>query len=162
MAVLAASGRAVPLHACAVGHHGAGLVFTGPPDSGKTTMAAQWHRWTDAVALGDERVWLRRNGDGQYYIYGSPLPSTFPCSTSQGVPLQRIFLLQHGLTNRAEPSAGLTALVRLLRQTYPRLYRELGLMFPVDFCSDLVQQVPCHELDFTPDPGVVDYVLELN
>jgi hypothetical protein len=32
------------------------------------------------------------------------------------------------------------------------------MAFTLDFCGQVVSSVPCHWLDFTPDPSVVDAV----
>jgi len=155
--VLVASGRAFPLHACGVRVEGSGLLFTGPSGVGKTTLAALWRDQGDALVLGDERLWLRKQ-EGAYWIYGAPLRSKIGCVSGQGARLRSIFFLHHGPENELRPAVGAQALTALLAQGHLRLYRHVGVAYPVDVFADLVSRIPCYDLDFVPDGRIVGFV----
>ena len=158
---LIVSGRAYPLHACGLQARNVGLVFAGPSDAGKTTMAALWQQSWGATVFSDERVWLRRLEDGSYWVYGAPLQGPKRFYQPGGARIDKILLLRHGSSNKARRSSGVEALTSLLPQAHLRIYHQLGLELPLDFYVDLVRQVPCYDLQFRPDAAIVDYVLDL-
>jgi len=159
--VLVASGRAYPLHACGLQAGDIGLVFSGPSDAGKTTMASLWQGRLGATVFSDERVWLRRLDDGSYWVYGAPLPGPERFYRPGGARIDKMLLLRHGSRNRASRVSGVEALKSLLDQAHLRVYHQLGRELPIDFYVELVRQVPCYDLEFVPDPAIVDHILEL-
>jgi len=154
---LIGSGRAIAIHACGVDDNGRGFLFTGPPDSGKTTLANLWKDRQGVTVLGDERLFLRKR-DNQYWVYGSPLKGGANLFSPKGAPLERIFFIKHADGNVAYPKRGKDAVISLLTQSYPERYYYRDMQYPLDFCIELSQRVPCYDLGFVPSQEVVDFV----
>ena len=73
-------------HACALAWQGLGLLFAGQSEAGKSTMAGQWHRHSDATVLNDERVAVRPSGRG-FRLYGTPWHGTAELYSPARAPL---------------------------------------------------------------------------
>ena len=146
-------------HACGIDDEGRGYLFAGNSTHGKTTMARQWKG--QATVLNDDRIVIRER-EGQYWIYGTPWHGELDQVAPHGVPLEKIFFLNHGAENTASQVAGVTAASKLLARAFPPLWDEAGMEFTLGFCDDLVASVPCYELDFVPRGEIVDYVRCLN
>jgi hypothetical protein len=157
MANLLGSGRAIALHACGINDNGRGVLFAGLSDSGKTTLANLWKDRQGVTVLGDERLFLRKR-QNQYWMYGSPLKSRANLFSPEGVPLERIFFIKHADGNVAYLKRGKDAVISLLTHSYPDWYYHMSIQYPLDFCIELSQRVPCYDLGFVPSQEVVDFV----
>jgi hypothetical protein len=107
--------------------------------------------------LGDERLFLRKR-ENQYWVYGSPLKGGANLFSPKGAPLERIFFIKHADTNLASPKKGKGAAIGLLTQSFPDWYYHRNMQYPLDFCIELSQRVPCYDLGFVPNQEVVDFV----
>jgi hypothetical protein len=157
MSNLLGSGRAMAIHACGVNDDGRGFLFTGPSDSGKTTLANLWKGCQDVTVLGDERLFLRKR-ENRYWVYGSPLKGGANSFFPKGAPLERIFFIKHANRNVASPKKRKDAVIGLLTQSFLDWYYHRNMQYPLDFCIELSQEVPCYDLGFVPSQEVVDFV----
>lgn len=157
MTSLLGSGRVIAIHACGVDDNGQGFLFTGPSDSGKTTLANLWKGYQGVTVLGDERLFLRKR-EHRYWVYGSPLKGGANLFSPKGAPLERIFFIKHADRNVASPKRGKDAVISLLTQSFPDWYYHMNMQYPLDFCIELSQRVPCYDLGFMPSQEVVDFV----
>jgi hypothetical protein len=151
------SGRAVPIHACGIDDNGRGLLFTGPSDSGKTTLANLWKDRPGATVLSDERLFLRRR-EGGFWMYGSLLKSGAILPSPQGARVDGIFFIGHAVINAVSPRGAKESAIALLKQALPYWYYYLDEPYPLGFCVELSQGVPCADLGFVPDDRIVDCV----
>ena len=160
MTNLLGSGRAIAVHACGVKDNGRGFLFTGPSDSGKTTLANLWEGCQGVTVLGDERIFLRRKGN-RYWVYGSPLKGGANLFSPEGAPLDRAFFIKHADRNVASPKRGKDTVISLLTQAFPDWYHQMNMQYPLDSCIELSQRVPCYDLGFVPGSEIVDFVRRL-
>jgi len=149
-------GRGVMIHACGVDTDGRGMVFAGPSGAGKSTLAKLWNKYGNATVLSDERVILRRVG-GRFVVYGTPWGSVVDAS-SEGVSLSKVFFIQHANHTFVKRMKEKEAVIDLLTQSFSALYDPAGMQYTLDFCTDLIKEVPCYELGFVPDESVLDFV----
>jgi hypothetical protein len=149
--------RAVPIHACGIHDNGRGFLFTGASDSGKTTLANLWKDRPGVTVLSDERLFLRRKETG-YWMYGSLLRSGPLLPSPQGARVDRVFFIAHADSNAASLRGATESAVDLLRRAFPYWYYYMDEQYPLDFCVELSQEVPCADLGFVPGDGIVDYV----
>ena len=64
--------------------------------------------------LSDERVIVRQH-DGQLWVYGTPWYGDAKIASPEAVPLERIFVIEHGAENQAVPLKPSYGCVRVVR-----------------------------------------------
>ena len=152
-----ARGRGVEIHGCAViDRDGCAYLFAGPSGAGKSTSARLW-ALEGATVLSDDRVILRLR-DNRVWVYGTPWHGDQQFASPASAPLARIFFLVHGGGNAARPLAGAAAVARLFTCCFPPFHDRAGLDFTLELLEGIVDRLPCFELAFVPDPGVVSFV----
>ncbi len=159
MILLLSLGKGLLFHACGVDDNGAGYLFLGNSTDGKSTIAGLWSR-RNATILNDDRIVVREK-DGVFWMYGTPWHGDFREVSSEGLPIQRIFFLHHGEKNLAAPKDGIAAVTMLLTRSFPPLWDKNGMTFTTDLCHQIASKLPCYELSFVPDAGIVDFVRKL-
>jgi hypothetical protein len=148
----------VEIHSCGVGDaDGRGYLFVGESGAGKSTSARLWLGEEGVELLSDDRIIVRREGE-RFWMYGTPWHGEAELSEPRRVELKRIFFLRHGARNELVPQTRIEAAARLFSNAFPTFYNAEGLSFTLEFLDELTQSVPCAELEFVPDRGVVDFV----
>jgi hypothetical protein len=156
MTNLLSLGRGIMVHACGIDDDGKGLVFVGPSDAGKSTLAELLKKHQQAVILSDECVILREVG-GRFWAYGTPWGDVAGASP-MGVPLAKVFFIKHAPQNTVKHKQGAEAVAALLSLTFGAPYDPIAMQHTLEFCSRLVEQVPCYELGFVPDESVLSVI----
>jgi hypothetical protein len=150
-------GRGVELHGCGVADGDDGYLFVGQSGAGKTTTARLWLDDGAALVLSDDRIVVREDGDG-LWMYGTPWHGEEEFASPASAPLTRIFFLAHGPGNALRPATGAAAAARLFTCCFPPFHDHAGLDFTLSLLGRILDRVPCFELTFVPDPGVVGFV----
>ena len=155
---LLARGRGVEIHSCGVmDADGSGYLFVGESGAGKSTSGRIWLREEGVELLSDDRIIIRQE-DGKFWMYGTPWHGEAELSAALKTELKRIFFLRHGESNRLVAQTRVEAAARLFSNAFPTFYNAEGLAFTLEFLDGLTESVPCAELVFVPDAGVVDFV----
>ena len=149
--------RGIMLHACGIDDGGQGIVFAGPSDAGKTTLARLWNAVPGVKVLGDEALVLREVG-GEVRVYGTPWPGEAGLADPGGVPLRRLFFVEHANRNDVRALGQSLKVRKLLAQTVLLPYDREGSERIVDFCISLAEAVPAAELGFVPDSSIAEFV----
>lgn len=146
LARMLASRGGFSLHAAGVVMEGAGLLFIGPSESGKSTTARLLEK--DARILCDEYMIVREWPEG-FKIHGTWSHGDFPRVSAGEAPLKGIFFLEKSGENRLDPILGGREVVRRL---LPRLLKPL---ITADWWEDvlgtverLVRMVPACRMRF--------------
>jgi len=155
MISLLAKGYGVLIHACGIDDNGKGLLFTGSPSHGKTTIARLWKK--DAIILNDERIVLRKN-NGRLYIYGTPWHGDYEKISPHGVPLEKVYFLRRAKTNAIKKLEGTKAVSKLLSHCFSPYWETEGMQFVLDFCGKVVREIPCYDLGFIRNKKIVDFL----
>jgi hypothetical protein len=102
------------LHACGIRNDGAGLVFPGVSERGKTTLARKVPDPDDV--LSDELVIVRTLRPGQWRAYGTPFWGDFERGgvSRDGLPLAAIAFLEQAPALAVLPVSPAAAALRLL------------------------------------------------
>jgi hypothetical protein len=149
--------RGIMLHACGIDDGGKGIVFAGPSDAGKTTLARLWNKVPGVRVLGDETLVLREVGR-EYHVYGTPWPGEAGLADPGGVPLRRVLFVQHADRNGVGALDQPLKVRKLLAQTVLLPYDREASERIIDFCISIAEAVPVAELGFVPDDMIADFV----
>lgn len=150
-----APNKGLIVHAAGINIHEKGYLFPGKSGAGKSTIAQQFFGKNKTKLLSDDRIIIRKN-DGGYAAYGTPWPGEAGIALNDSMPLSGIFFINHGSTNRIKTIKPKKALERLFPVTSIPWYDRDVMPNVLDFCEDLVFNVPAYELDFKPSVEVVD------
>ncbi len=148
----------VILHGCGVSVGGRGIVFAGESGAGKSTLSRLWAQKNGVAILSDDRVIVRRQ-NGAFYLYGTPWHGEEAFAAPGGVPLERVFFIRHGQGNDILKLPAVGAVREMLKCSFPPLWDAGGMAAALELFHAVATAVPCAELAFVPDPGVIDFVM---
>lgn len=158
MVNLLARGRGVEVHGCGVADSdGRGYLFLGQSGAGKSTMARLWTRGAGPYILSDDRIILRML-DSRLWMYGTPWHGEAELASAQRARVDRIFFLGRGEKNEMAPLNQPEGVARLVACSFVPFFSPAGIDFTLAFLEQVTGAVPCAELRFVPDEGVVDFV----
>ena len=153
--------QGIMMHACGIDDAGRGLLFTGPSGAGKTTMARLWSDHGDATVLGDECI-IVRSVEDRYRLYGTPWTGRDRRACPGGVPLERIFFIQHADEDAVSHKGWISTVERLMTQVFSTFYDRAAMQYTLDFCAELGRSVPGYDLRFVPTSEVVRLVQNMD
>jgi hypothetical protein len=148
------SPAAMLMHACGILRRERALVFSGPSESGKTTIAGLCGEH-DGQVISDEMVLVYRpSAEGGTNVQSVPILGTFAPGMNVTVPLGCILMLKKGEQTRVHPVNQVDAYLRLIRQIITPSYigqREIktALSLVADFGLEIINNIPVYELEFT-------------
>ena len=142
-------------HACGIKRGSEGVLFPGVSTAGKSTMSRLWERRGGVTVLNDDRVVIRKKDDG-LWIFGTPWHGDAKLFSSDGAPLKKVFFIRHGEKNEMKKIDPLDAVSRLVVCSFFPFWDRTGMDLVLGLCSELAASVPCYELSFVPDEGVLD------
>jgi hypothetical protein len=145
------------VHACGIDYRGKGLLFAGESGAGKSTLTKIWNKENGAEILSDDRIIIRKRND-QYWMYGTPWHGDARFASPAKVKLEKVFFIKHGSANSVKEVAGSFPVLQFLKASFPPYWDKNYMEFAMEFFNDLVAAVPCRELSFVPDDGVVEFV----
>jgi hypothetical protein len=154
--LLLSQGRGSLFHACGIDDNGKGYLFLGNSEDGKSTTAKLWFDQGMAV-LNDDRIIVREK-EGKFWMYGTPWHGDFKVHSSHELPIRKVLFLRHGQKNSVQVKKGAEAVSMLLTRSFPPFWDKEGMAFAIEFCQRLVSKIPCYELTFVPDAGMIDFV----
>jgi len=143
------------IHAAGIVLHGNGYIFPGRSGAGKSTLTLRFAQCKGFGLLSDDRIAVRKIDD-RFMAYGTPWAGEARIADNRSVPLAGIFFISHGRSNRIESLKPRQAFERLIPVTSIPWYRKELMTRVLDFCEELISNVPAYELFFKPDREVVD------
>lgn len=154
---LLSHGYGVNLHACGVKTGNDGIIFCGVSGAGKSTIAELWKK-RPVKLLSDDRIIVRRI-DGRLLMFGTPWHGDANVSLNEKAPLRAIYFLKQSKDNQANPLDLTESAFRLIVRSFPTFYSRKGMEYTLGLVSEIAQEVPCYELEFTADQRAIDTVL---
>jgi hypothetical protein len=156
------------VHSCGIARNGSALLFSGPSDAGKTTIAGLCSAEHGEV-LNDEAMLVTRPGtDGaKLWAQGTPMIGGHPSSSSQRLPLSCVLLLKKSARAAARRLDRVEAYVRFMRQILNPAYigqqggRQVYAQI-AQFSDEITAAVPFYELEFSIDESFWSTIAELD
>lgn len=142
------------LHASYIAHQGAGILFTAPSGTGKSTQAELWQLYAGAEIRNGDRVLLGKR-DGKWFSHGYPCCGSSMICLNRSAPLAAIIVLEQAAENivlEMSSAAKIRALVSAT-ELYPWDQKEIDLAFSL--ASQIVSEVPVVKLCCRPDEKAV-------
>lgn len=154
------------LHACGIVRQGKAILFTGPSEIGKTSIARLCGDRHGEI-INDEMVLVSRPGsDGTGMIaQGAPIIGGVSQRRNIAAPISCIFLLKQSRETRVNYPGKTEVYLSLIRQVINPAYigqrggREIYSMM-ADFSTELVENIPIYELEFTLDEATLWRTIE--
>jgi hypothetical protein len=149
---------AMLVHACAVLRYGRALLFAGPSEAGKTTIARMCGE-EDGEVLNDEILLVSRPSlDGGINVQGAPMVSRLSPRSNKSAPLICVLLLKQGKETSVRRVDRVEAYLRFIRQIIIPAYigqkdRRGVYSLMADFSNEITQNIPVYELEFSLDPA---------
>jgi hypothetical protein len=109
----------------------------------------------DYEFLSDDRIIVRKM-DKTFKAFGTPWPGEAGIAVNKNVALSGIFFISQASFNKIEEIKPQRAMERLLPVVSIPWYDKEVLVKILDFCEDLISNVPVYELYFKPDIEVAD------
>jgi hypothetical protein len=150
-------GKGILLHACGIEVDGRGILFVGHSGAGKSTMARLWSDGGNAPILSDDRIIVRKK-DGIFWMHGTPWQGEEKFASPKGYPLDRIYFIKPAGKNTIRNTDEIEATSKLLTCSFSPFWDKRGMKFTLDLLSHLSTSVPCHDLGFLPDKGVIPFI----
>ncbi len=146
-------------HAAGINLYGKGYIFPGISGAGKSTLSKQFITDKGATILCDDRIIIRRISN-EYRAYGTPWKSDGGTATNTNAPLAGIFFLKQGPQNSIRKIQKTVAVKRLMSIISIPWYDPRSISDLLDFCDNLLNDIPVYELTFLPSSEVVDVFKE--
>lgn len=143
------------IHAAGLCFHDKGYIFPGKSGAGKSTISRQLTEIDDYEFLSDDRIIVRKM-DKTFKAFGTPWPGEAGIAVNKSVDLSGIFFISQASYNKIEEIKPQKAMERLLPVVSIPWYDKEVVIKILDFCEDLISNVPVYELYFKPDIEVAD------
>ena len=144
-------------HAAGININGKGYIFPGKSGAGKTTLSRQFVAKNYSGLLSDDRIVIRKI-DNRFMAFGTPWPGEAGIAVNKSVNLSGIFFITQANSNRIEEIKPQKALERLLPVVSIPWYDKEVMIRILDFCEDVISNIPAYELFFKPDTEVADFL----
>jgi len=135
------------VHCAGLDCQGRGIIFPGPSGAGKSSVSRLLQSAENVVLLSDDRMVIRKENN-RYHMYGTPWAGDAKIAVNRKSRLDAICFLTHAEDNRLTPLAPNQALKRLLPVASLPWYAKEFLPQMLDFCGEVLQQVPTFDLQF--------------
>lgn len=149
------------VHACGILRNGQALVFTGPSEIGKTTVARLCGD-SHGEVLSDEMLLMSRPGvnSNGVMIQNAPILGDFPPGRNTTAPLRCILILKQSNQTAWRYLDKAEAYLLFIRQIIApscvgNYDKKTAYSIMADFSSEVVQAAPTYELEFNRDDNTL-------
>lgn len=145
------------LHSSFIRYRGAGILFSAPAGTGKSTQAALWEEYREAEIINGDRAVVRKHENG-FFAYGSPYAGSSQIWKNESAPLKAIILLSQGPENVIRPAQNREAIRRLFPEILVNSWNPDFMDKVTSLLDCLIRTVPIYCLSCRPDEGAVELV----
>jgi hypothetical protein len=143
------------IHAAGLEFNGKGYIFPGKSGAGKSTISRQLAGMDDYEFLSDDRMIVRKFNK-TFKAFGTPWSGEAGIAVNKSVDLSGIFFISQASFNRIDDITPQKAMERLFPVVSIPWYDKEVMIKILDFCEDLISNMPVYELYFKPDIEVAD------
>ncbi len=144
-------------HASGLDDNGRGIVFIGHSGAGKSTQCELWSAESGVVAMNDDRVAVRPDGDG-VRCYGTPWGGTADIARNHSAPLRALIVLEQAPENHLERLTGTGVAAQLLPRAFLPYWDQALMARAMANLGALIEHVPVYRLHCRPEPAVIPLV----
>jgi hypothetical protein len=143
------------IHAAGAEFEGRGYIFPGKSGAGKSTLTRQLACIDGFSVLSDDRIVVRKT-ENTFKAFGTPWPGEAGTVVNRSVNLSGIFFISHASSNKIKDLKPQKALEKLLPVVSIPWYDKEVMIKILDFCGELVSNIPAYEFQFKPDNKAID------
>ena len=151
--------RAIVLHSAFIVWKGHAVLFTAPSGTGKSTQAALWKKYRDALIVNGDRTILRKK-EGKYYACGIPVCGSSDICLNMEVPLRAIVYLSQSKENLVEEIGVKERIKYLLSETTISFFNKDFFEEAFEIISDISEGAQMFHQYCTPDKTAVKVLAE--
>jgi hypothetical protein len=151
-------GQGLLIHAAGMRIDDRGYIFAGPSGAGKSTICELFKNTKNCTFLSDDRIVICKTGQ-DIFMYGTPWPGDAGVAVNEYARLHGIFFLKQSNENCINELNGADTLNYLFKVASLPLYDDGDMEKSLHFCEDLLNHVKFYELNFNPDPEIVQEVV---
>jgi hypothetical protein len=145
----------IMIHASGVNHSGHGYLFSGASGKGKSTMARLWDN-AGVTVIHDDRL-IIRNISGAFRMFNTPV---YNDDAPSGSPLNRMYLIEHGIENKLILIQGAAAVSLLMANCIQHNWDPEIIAQTMGSLSVLCANIQVFKLSFKPDRSIIDFILD--
>lgn len=150
-------GGGLIVHSAGIRIHDKVYIFPGISGAGKSTITSYLIKNDTFQVINDDRMIIRKQKN-KFYAYGTPWSGEAGISVNTRGELGGIFFLNKARKNRVEqlsPQDGFEKLMPVASIPWHNKKMVFGLL---EFCEQLVQDIPVYNLYFTPTSDLNDLI----
>jgi hypothetical protein len=148
----------IMVHGLGINDRGQGIAFLGASGTGKSTLANFYKHQQGVNILSDEHLIIRKE-NRKFFLYGTPWPGMAVAASSQRVPLEKLFFIQHFSENKILSQATMNDLLPLL---FLPFWDKQRIKSMLEFCEDLLNTIESMKLGFVKNKSVIEFVRKLS
>ena len=141
-------------HASYIGYNNAGIIFTAPSGTGKSTQAELWRRHRGAKILNGDKVGISLRDKPM--AHGVPFSGTSGICENRSLPLKAVVILSQAPENIIRKMAPVEAVTALCPNVFVDKLVSKEWSIALNLLLDLVSQVPVYSLACTPDERAIE------
>ena len=148
----------IMIHGGAASYKGKAVLYTGPSESGKSTMSRCLRDSKyDFAMMSDERPVISLI-DGVYHACGTPWPSSENIVGDYTDPLKSIMFLVQSPENRLVPISRKVAFERIMKMICIPWFDKTLVFDFINIIDNVLDKVELFEVHFKPDTDIADLI----
>ena len=138
------------LHASFVAFQEAGILFTAPSGTGKSTQAELWKKYFHAEIVNGDRVIVRKEAE-DWYAYGSPYAGSSRIYKNKRMKIKAIIVLEQSAENLLSELSGAPAFSALYRESLMNTWNTDYMNAISGLIFEAASEIPMYCLKCRPD-----------
>jgi hypothetical protein len=138
-----------------------GLLFPGKSGAGKSTLASQIIGNNKVSLLSDDRI-IVRDQNTFFTAYGTPWPGEAGIAENRENNVSAILFLKHETSCKIRELNTIETSERFFPIVSIPWYDKEMMLEIMGSCEEIISNIPCYELAFTPGSEVVDLLIEFS